>query len=82
MAWEAFGNKNDTTDYLSFRNAIYRYRKTDFRTEPDPTIGCIILTTSFFFDMKDWIPVPVDWKPNIVQGKIYDTDTDWVSFFI
>ena len=75
LAWEAFGNKNGTSDYLSFRNAIHKYRKSDFRSEPDPTIGCIILSMPFFFDKKDWIPVPEDWKPNIVQGKTYDTDT-------
>lgn len=76
LAWEAFGNKNGTRDYLSFRNAIHKYRKTNFRSEPDPTIGCIILTMPFFFDKKDWIPVPEDWKPNIVQGKTYDTETE------
>ncbi|MBB6734051.1 HNH endonuclease [Cohnella zeiphila] len=76
LSWEAFGNKNGTSDYLSFRNAIHKYRKSDFRSEPDPTIGCIILSMPFFFDKKDWIPVPEDWKPNIVQGKTYDTDTE------
>jgi len=76
LAWEAFGNKNGTSDYLSFRNAILKYKKSDFRTDPDPTIGCIILSMPFFFEKKDWIPVPEDWKPNIVQGKTYDTDTD------
>ncbi|GGG02113.1 HNH endonuclease [Paenibacillus abyssi] len=76
LAWEAFGNKNGTSDYLSFRNAIHKYRKSDFRSEPDPTIGCIILSMPFFFDKKDWMPVPEDWKPNIVQGKTYDTGTD------
>lgn len=55
LAWEAFGNKNGTKDYLSFRNAIHKYRKTDYRSEPDPTIGCIILTMPFFLDKKDWI---------------------------
>jgi putative restriction endonuclease len=76
LAWDAFGNKNGTSDYMSFRNAIHKYRKSDFRSEPDPTIGCIILSMPFFFDKKDWIPVPEDWKPNIVQGKTYDTDTE------
>jgi putative restriction endonuclease len=76
LAWEAFGNKNGTCDYLNFRNAIHKYRKSDFRSEPDPTIGCIILSTPFFFEKRDWIPVPIDWKPNIVQGKTYDTGTD------
>lgn len=76
LAWEAFGNKNGTSDYLDFRNAIYKYRKSNFRSEPDPTIGCIILSTPFFFEKRDWIPVPVDWKPNIVQGKTYDAGTE------
>ncbi len=76
IAWEAFGSKNGTNDYLSFRNAIHKYRRSDYRSEPDPTIGCIILAAPFFFERKDWIPVPVDWKPNIVQGKTYETTTD------
>jgi putative restriction endonuclease len=76
LAWEAFGNKNGTSNFLDFRNAIHKYRKSDFRSEPDPTIGCIILSTPFFFEKRDWIPVPIDWKPSIVQGKTYDTGTD------
>jgi putative restriction endonuclease len=76
LAWEAFGNKNGTSNYIDFRNAIHKYRKSDFRAEPDPTIGCIILSTPFFFEKHDWIPVPPDWKPNIVQGKTYDTNTE------
>lgn len=75
LAWEAFGDKNGTVDYYGFANAIYKYRKSNQKEEPDPVIGCIILTNPFFFDRGDWIPVPEDWKSNIVQGKSYDTDT-------
>lgn len=75
LAWEAFGNKNGTGDYHSFLNAIHKYRKTDQRSEPDPVIGCIILASPFFFNQNEWIPVPEDWSPNIVQGKTYDTCT-------
>ena len=39
-------------------------------------IGCIILNNPFFFDESNWIPIPRDWSPNIVQGKTYDTDTE------
>jgi putative restriction endonuclease len=42
--------------------------------EIDPVIGCIILANPFFFKESDWIPVPTDWKTNIVQGKTYNTD--------
>jgi putative restriction endonuclease len=74
LAWEAFGTKNGTPNYHSFRNAIYKYRKVDYRTEPDPEIGCIILSSPFFFDREHWIPVPENWHANIVRGKIYDTN--------
>ncbi|PKM81034.1 MAG: restriction endonuclease [Firmicutes bacterium HGW-Firmicutes-14] len=75
LAWEAFGNKNGTPDYHSFLSAIYKYRKSDRRSEPDPYIGCIILASPFFFDKIEWIPVPEDWKPGIQQGKSYDAST-------
>lgn len=35
-------------------------------------IGCIILQEPFFFDERDWIRPPADFRPNIVQGKTYD----------
>lgn len=75
LAWEAFGEKNGTADYFAFRQAIYKYRKSNSKIEPDPVIGCIILTAPFFFDRSEWIPVPLDWKPNIVQGKSYDANS-------
>jgi len=75
LAWEAFGDKNGMADYFSLVQAIHRYRKSTSKTEPDPIIGCIILTEPFFFKRPDWIPVPQDWKPNIVKGKSYDTNS-------
>lgn len=73
LAWEAFENKNGAPGFLSFSNAIYKYRKSNYRSEPDPVIGCIILSSPFFFDRSEWIPVPEDWNLNIVKGKSYDT---------
>lgn len=75
LAWEVFSDKNGATDFYSFSNAIYKYRNTNRQTEPDPVIGCNILTSPFFFEQSEWIPIPEDWKPNIVQGKSYDTST-------
>lgn len=72
LVWDVFGQKNGTPDILTLKERIFAYRK---RQEPDPTIGCIILSNPFFFDEDRWIPVPEDWKPNIVQGKTYD-DSD------
>lgn len=75
LAWQAFAEKNGTPNYYSFRESILRYRKVDPRTEPDPTIGCIVLSQPFFFSRDQWIPVPSDWSSNIVQGKTYDDDS-------
>jgi putative restriction endonuclease len=71
LAWEAFEQKNGAPDLVTLRTMISTYRSI---READPTIGCIILTKPFFLQEIDWIPVPKDWKPNIVQGKTYDTD--------
>lgn len=75
LAWETFEQNNGAVDYFRFANAIYKYRDSDRRSEPDPAIGCIILSTPFFFAERDWIPIPSDWHLNIVQGKTYDTNT-------
>jgi len=72
LAWEAFGTKNGRSNYPDFRQAIYRYRGTDTRVEPDPLIGCIILTQPFFWPQSDWIPASDYWKRGIQQGKTYD----------
>jgi putative restriction endonuclease len=73
FAWEVFEEKNGASDYQTFRDLILQYRQSNGETVFDPDIGCIVLTAPFFFDRDDWIPVPEDWHPNIVQGKGYDT---------
>jgi len=75
LAWEAFGEKNGAEGMHSFREKVLRYRGRSARLEPDPTIGCIILSQPFFLDRAAWLPAPEDWKPNIVQGRIYSTET-------
>ena len=73
FAWEVFEEKNGAPDFHTFCDRILQYRRSEERADPDPDIGCIVLTSPFFFDRDDWIPVPEDWHPNIVQGKGYDT---------
>ena len=73
LSWEAFERKNGAIDFESFRSRIIHFRG---RSEPDPMIGCIILTNPFFFPEKEWIPIPKDWAPNIVRGKTYDTEKE------
>jgi putative restriction endonuclease len=54
------------------RARIERYRRRPGDALDDYTIGCIVLAQPFFFPETDWISVPPDWKPNIVQGRTYD----------
>ena len=74
VAWEVFGQKNGAPDFETFYDQIRRYREPRGTIQPDPNIGCIVLTEPFFFGEADWIPVPEDWHPSIVQGKTYDTE--------
>ncbi|MDN3956170.1 HNH endonuclease [Sporolactobacillus laevolacticus] len=66
LAWDAFGIANGANSMMELNDRIYRYKKTDHFSDPDPQIGCIILSMPFYFDEKDW-------NSNIVQGKTYKT---------
>jgi putative restriction endonuclease len=77
LAWEAFGPKNGAATLAEMRRRIERYRRgaaTPGHHE-DYQVGCILLEQPFFFPEALWVPAPDDWKPNIVQGKTYATDT-------
>ncbi len=75
IAWDTFQEKNGAGDFQSFRERIMHYQQNNNRHFiPDPFIGCIVLTNPFFFNEKDWIPVPENWSSNIVRGKTYDTE--------
>jgi len=71
LAWAAFGDKNGAVTSEVLHSMITRHRHDD---HPDPVIGCSILTQPFFLPRDQWVPVPDDWKNNVVQGKGYSTD--------
>jgi len=71
LAWDAFGNKNGSSNFSDLRNKINSLRANP---EADPTIGCIILNQPFFFSEDQWIEVPSSFARNIVTGKTYDTN--------
>lgn len=73
LAWEAFGIANGANSLFELNQRIYKYKKTNHFSDPDPQIGSIILSMPFYFEENDWIPIPKSWNRNIVQGKIYDT---------
>ena len=72
IAWLSFGANNGVLNREAFLRRILKYRR-DQPPTPDPLVGCIVLTEPFFFKEDAWIPVPEDWRPNIVQGKGYST---------
>ncbi len=74
LAWEAFGIANGAGSLLELNSRIYRYKKTNRISDPDPQIGCIMLSMPFYLNQQDWIPVPENWNRNIVQGKTYSTE--------
>ena len=73
-AWRAFEQNNGVPKYETLRSKINQYRHGS-RKEHDPIIGCIILADPFFLSKERWINSPSDWKPNIVQGKRYNTES-------
>ncbi len=72
VAWEIFGRNNGVDSHLALQDKIFSYRRD---SDPNPVIGCIVLTDPIFFREEDYIPVPEDWGKSIVQGKSYDTQT-------
>lgn len=73
LAWEAFREANGARSALEMRARIARYRKADPADRSDFEIGCRILTQPFFFEERDWLPVPQSWARNIVSFKSYNT---------
>ena len=73
LAWGAFGEANGARSAQEMRTRIARYRRMDPIDRSDFEIGCRILTQPFFFEERDWIPVPPSWSPNIVSFKTYKT---------
>ncbi len=72
LAWDSFGIANGATDLIDMRSRVAKYRRQQEDRHADYTIGCILLEQPFFLTRDYWIPVPSDWKPNIVQGRGYD----------
>jgi putative restriction endonuclease len=72
IAWESFGISNGARNLSEMRTRVEKYRpQGEYRTD-DYVIGCILLEQPFFLPESAWIPIPSDWRPNIVQGRRYD----------
>jgi len=75
LTWDSFGIKNGTTSYPEFIRRMWKYRNGEMDKAIDPIVSSLIITTPFFWEEEQWIPVPQSWSLNIVSGKIYDTET-------
>jgi len=71
VAWDVFEEKNGCGSFAELQKMILNHRSDN---NPNPTIGCIVLTNPIFFKQEDWIPTPANWSNSIVQGKGYSTD--------
>ena len=72
LAWQSFGQKNGVPDFETFEKRILDHRSP---AELSVQLGCTILVEPFFWPRESWIPVPADWKKNIVTGKGYSVDS-------
>ena len=75
LAWETFGEKNGAASLEEMAGRIKRYaRQLNLQALHQHNIGCIVLTAPFFLKRSEWLPIPQDWQPNIVQGKAYSLE--------
>lgn len=76
LTWDSFGIKNGTTSQSEFIQRMWKYRNVEKERAIDPVVSSLIISTPFFLEEEDWIPVPQSWSLNIVSGKTYDTETE------
>ncbi|MEX2194980.1 MAG: HNH endonuclease [Thermoleophilaceae bacterium] len=72
MAWEVFGESNGVSSIEGLRSRLNVLSSRSGPFQLDHQIGCIAVAFPTFFPPDDWVPVPADWKHNIVSGRTYD----------
>lgn len=70
-AWRAFGESNGAPSLADVQTRVAKYASG--ADSLSHRIGCILLSTPFFFPQPMWIDAPADWSDNTVVGKGYDT---------
>lgn len=75
LAWETFREANGAPDFRTMVARVEKYRthrSPRLATDPQYKIGCLMVAAPVFFDERDWIPQPRDWRSTAVQGITYD----------
>ena len=67
MVWETFGDENGAATYDEFRKQIGK-------DDPGDIVGCTVLSDCFYWPRDLWLPLPPEWKKNIVSYKTYSMD--------
>jgi putative restriction endonuclease len=75
LAWRTFGPGNGAATYHDFLARLRRLRRGATVSDQEE-LGCLMLRQPTMFTPHDWIPEPMDWAPNIVQGKGYNTESE------
>lgn len=70
LAWEVFGEKNGAASMDDFRALV---EPLSGRHGLGANIGCTVLASPIFLPEASWFE-PTGWAPNIVRGKMYETD--------
>lgn len=73
-AWKAYERANGAASLGQLKDSVMRYRNDNPRTNANPDIGCIAVSSVFYFDEQDWFDAPGEWRA-IVSGKTFSTDT-------
>src|SRR6266511_152116 len=75
-AWEVFGLANGVPDVQALIARLSRLiDKAGSAITIDDWIGCLAINEPVFFAPDEWVPVPADWRREIVSGKSYDLAT-------
>ncbi len=71
VVWDTFAVKNGAATREQFENVIRPLMRDP--DAHDPEIGCSVLAEPFFWREDTWIPNPIGFASNVVQGRSYDT---------
>ena len=73
QAWDIFGPANGAPGLATFTARLAAARKDS--VDVDDWIVCIAINEPIFFPADSWVPVPSDWRRQIVRGRGYDLTT-------
>ncbi|HHO54653.1 MAG TPA: HNH endonuclease [Deltaproteobacteria bacterium] len=71
LAWQTFGPANGAPSFDAMQARLGEIRRRNAIGGPT-VIGCRLLAGPVFLPEEAWVPLPSDWRPQIVSGKGYD----------